>query len=270
MSAGLTEHGSAVLAEHGNYYAAETWAKIAGSAAKNSLACSQVTVYADEDATQRDVMTATAFMSGMLPQCILTVHHDKAVAEYLFNQGAVNATGTCAGMPSEQIVASTLVGNSISKLAHTNRDLVTALGEAIGCCTDAVCAGAEAPPAAGNCTLMDVGAAKYAKSNFWSLYNGTLDSASNLAEFIQLLYVLRSLCIDSLCVSLCVSLRVYALLCIAPSSLCVCMSVSLCVSLCVCLCVSHCVSLCVSVLQIQWPGQLPQRHGHQHCGARPR
>lgn len=208
VSAGLTEHGSAVLTEHGKYYSTETWAKIAGSAAKNSVGCGQVTVYADEDATQRDVMTATAFMSGMLPQCILTIHHDKAVVEYLFNQGAINATNTCAGMPSEQIVASTLVGNSISKLAQTNRDMVNALGEAIGCCTDAVCAGAEKPPVAGNCTLMDVGAAKYAKSNFWSLYNGTLDTASNLAEFIQLLYMLQSLCITSL------FLCVYGRLCV--------------------------------------------------------
>jgi hypothetical protein len=189
VSAGLTQHGSAVLAEHGKYYSAETWAKIAGSAATNSLACSLVTIYADDDATQRDVMTATAFMSGMLPQCILNIHHEKALASHLFNQGGTNASKTCAGMPSEQIVASTLVGNSIHKLAQTNRDIVDDLGDAIGCCTDAVCAGATTPPAAGNCTLMDVGPAKYAQNNFWSLYNGTLDTASNLAEFVQLMYI---------------------------------------------------------------------------------
>jgi hypothetical protein len=188
VSAGLTEHGGAVLAEHGKYYAAETWAKI-GSAAKNSVACGELTVYADNDSTQRDIMTATAFMSGMLPQCILTIQHDKPMTDHLFNQGGVNATETCAGMPEEEIVASTLVGNSIGKLARTNRDIIGDLNDAIGCCTDAVCAAATPPPAAGNCTLMDVGAADYAKANFWSLYNGTLDSASNLAEFVQLLYL---------------------------------------------------------------------------------
>lgn len=189
VSAGLTEHGSEVLTQHGKYYSKETWAKI-GSAARNSVACDQVTVYADDDGTtHRDVMTATAFMNGMLPQCIPTVQHDKVLVEHLFNQGGVNATKTCAGMPSEQIVASTLVGNSINKLARANRDIVDALGEAIGCCTDVVCAGSVDPPVAGNCTLMDVGAAKYSKSAFWSLYNGTLDSASNLVEFVQMLYL---------------------------------------------------------------------------------
>ena len=39
-----------------------------------SVACGELTVYADDDKdTHRDVMTATAFMSGLLPQCIPTV-----------------------------------------------------------------------------------------------------------------------------------------------------------------------------------------------------
>jgi len=49
-----------------------------------------------------------------------------------------------------------------------------------------VCKDAQSPPSPGNCTLMDVGRAAFSPSAFWSLYNGTLDSASNLAEFVQL------------------------------------------------------------------------------------
>ena len=82
-------------------------------------------------------------------------------------------------MPGERVVAATLVGGSIDKLATTSRDLVHDLGNAIGCCTDAVCEDKQPPPAPGGCTLMDVGRAAFAPSAFWSLYNGTLDSASN-------------------------------------------------------------------------------------------
>ena len=114
------------------------------------VACGELTVYADDDKdTHRDVMTATAFMSGLLPQCIPTVQHDMPMVSYLFNQGGIaKPQPKCGGMPSEKIVAATLVGGSISKLAHANRDILSDLSKAIDCCEDAICATNPTPPAA--------------------------------------------------------------------------------------------------------------------------
>ena len=186
VSAGLTSHGAEVLRQHGLYYAHETWKNLNGSG--GAAGCAQLTVYADDDKdTHRDVKTARAFLSGLAPQCgNITVHGEGQLTSNLFNQGAASPSKKCAGMPSERLVSATLVGGSIAKLAGTNRDLVGELGAAIGCCTDAVCKDAQPAPSPGNCTLMDVGRAAFSPSAFWSLYNGTLDSASNLAEFVQL------------------------------------------------------------------------------------
>jgi hypothetical protein len=201
----LTAHGSAVLTAHGRYYRDETWSDLGGQS------CSDLTVYADPDPnTHRDLNTARAFMSGMLPGCPGLVDPAGAAIQHgpevsaIFNQGnpksflhGVTPAG-CPGMPAEGLLGGAF-GGSISNLADNAADELEQLGKAIGCapCRPEICHAAAAASVGGGgdsnastpCTLARVGPARFNGEHFWSVYNGSLAVASNVAEFVQMMYL---------------------------------------------------------------------------------
>jgi 4-phytase/acid phosphatase len=173
LDQGLTKHGAAVLKRMGEYYSSE-FAALGGSKSK-------LTVYADHESSNRDVHTAEAFMSGLLPSNTVTINNPPNLTKWLFNQGA-GSTPSCK-LPSQIIVDGTLGGN-ISKYTAAEKSQIMAVNNALKCCQPAVCLG----EADGDCSLMGV-PMSWNPAAFWSLYSGPLAVGSSLAEWIQLMYL---------------------------------------------------------------------------------
>eukprot|EP00947_MAST-08B_sp_MAST-8B-sp1_P005095 g5095.t1 len=161
-----------------------------------SPSASDVTVYADNDTSRRDIQTAENFMLGFCPGCNLTVHADPAMTTWLFNQGAKSPQPGCT-LPTEQQVLAR-IGGSIDDVVQQNRDLVMSLSTAIDCCNASVCESAQRgasppssspPPRPGSseCTLMDL-PSTFNPAAFWSLFSGPLATSSTLAELLCLAY----------------------------------------------------------------------------------
>ena len=182
---GLTLHGATVLSAMGKYYAAE--------AQSLGADCAHVTAYADFGKTRRDIDTAHAFLGGMLPlSCnVSRVVHSADIqnqTKFLFNQGG-NPFGACI-LPSQAIVDGSLGGNA-SKYVQAEHRKIDAVSDALQCCQPSLCANHHATRggSGAGCTLMQSPAPKWNPVAFWSLYSGPLAIASNLGEWIQMMYL---------------------------------------------------------------------------------
>jgi hypothetical protein len=176
LDQGLTKHGAAVLKRMGEYYSAEFKA-LGGSK-------SSITVYADHESSNRDVHTAEAFMSGLLPTSTVTINNPPNLTKWLFNQGA-SSTPSCK-LPTQIIVDGTLGGN-ITKYTTSEHSMVMAVSEALKCCQPSVCSSSKEVDGE-ECSLMGAPMA-WNPVAFWSLYSGPLAIGSTLAEWIQLMYL---------------------------------------------------------------------------------
>lgn len=96
----LTEHGKAVVSRMGEYFREEF---VAGGFLPADG--SGLTVYADNDPTQRDILTAKSFMSGLLPGVDVPVHSNLSEVANMFNQGGAPGGGNpaCVGPTQVQV-----------------------------------------------------------------------------------------------------------------------------------------------------------------------
>ena len=78
------------------------------------LSASDITAYADNETSRRDIQTAENFLKGLLPAGGIDIHHNTSVTKWLFNQGGLPPAPTC-GLPTEGMVLGS-IGGSIDGL----------------------------------------------------------------------------------------------------------------------------------------------------------
>jgi len=147
------------------------------------------TVYADLDATRRDIQTAEAFMRGALPAANFTVDPwDLAHPEYmkwLMNQGN-SSTPACPVSGDMEEVVKAETGGDFAALSEEQQSAIMAVNSALDCCADTACP--KATPA-GSCTLMDIPTTWEGRKQYWEDIGGPLSVAAKLVEYLQLLYL---------------------------------------------------------------------------------
>ncbi len=175
-----------------------------------------VTVYADRDATSRDIQTAQNFMQGAFPGANVTINSPPNYVKWLFNQGNWNFTGinqSGCSYPTKEYIEGEIGGNA-GRLSTEAEVGIMSLSKALKCCQPSVCtagpgrsgrqhAGANgdmnsrhivssSPSSSNNnstCTLMDIPTRYAGQSKYWTIYTGPLYYAATLSEYVQLLYL---------------------------------------------------------------------------------
>eukprot|EP00729_Bicosta_minor_P021438 gene21438-6745_t len=110
----------------------------------------------------------------MLPSANVAVNAPPILTEWLFNQGASPPSDECT-LPDKIIVDGTL--GDCTVVTSTTATTATKMSR------DAGLGNSES-----SCTIMDV-PSTWNPAAFWSLYSGPLSVASNLAEWVELMYL---------------------------------------------------------------------------------
>ena len=177
----LTEHGESVVQRMGQYF--KTTLVDTGYLPADGT---KLTVYADNDPTQRDILTAKSFMSGLLPGVDVPIHSNATEVANMFNQGGAPGGGNpaCVG-PTEVQVEGELGGNGRA-ISVANAQAISARSDAISCCQPAVCDPTD-PTSKARCNLMGMPTTWAGK--FYLFYTGPFFTAATLTEYLQLMCV---------------------------------------------------------------------------------